>query len=1200
MADDRIPVMYLAPWVDYGGSDKGTIDWFRWLDRERYAPILVTTQPSDNRRLDEIRPYATEVWPLPDLVAGQHMPGLVFDLIGTRGVRVLHIMNSRLGFELLPDLASLPAPPAVVVQLHVEEEDRSGYVRYVTSRFSNLVDAFSVSSEHLAQTVEAYDVPRSRIHVIRTGVDAETEFSPERTRPVDALEPDRFNVLFPGRLAEQKDPELMVAVAAELARRRPETRVHVVGDGPLEPRVRELVGERGLGGTVRFHPPTDRLAPWYAASDALLMTSRFEGVPYVVYEAMAMGLPVVAPALPGNAELLGAGDPGLVADREDASAYAERLAVLAGDEDERRRVGAEHRRRATGELSVRTMADAHGALYDELLSRRDAPRLERWERAEPVRLPLRPRGGTPLVSVVIPCFNHGRYLTACVDHVRAQTWPEVEIVVVDDASTEPETRAVLDELERAGDVRVIHQPVNGGPSRARNAGIAASEGRYVLPVDADNLLLADAVERLVEQITEAGESIGFIYPNLQYFGTRRDYFEAPPYNLYSLLFSNYCDTCSLVDRSVFDAGIRFAEDIVLGHEDWDFALQLADRWIEGEPARGPVVRYRKHGFTRSDAVEHGAAAFHDEIRGRHASLYGHETAWGRLGPANDPPVAIKARWSPGLSVIALEPADPATEAGQRLSARLARQTAGDAEVILRSEQEWPVPARGPLVRRIPAGLSDSPAEALGEALRIAKGRLVLVTAGTGSELLEHRAALEQLVRAFGANPELQAIALADAGPAGRYPLRLLGEGEAPGAAPHAIAYRAEIALPAELDLDEADPAGSILRALSWRPGTQWRHAPGPAAPAQARRRRTVRIRRPEPRGAGERLERTFQGERGPAVPSLKGDTVRRWASAVSWTPAETLPICRHRRAGGDERTFTNSREAPPGFALEYDLGSVHRFQVPGSAELHLGGPEGLRAHPRPRRRQPVGPRRPRPEPAGLRRPVAAAAARRPARRLARGERPVGAPLRRGGPALGRGRTPAPPRLRRGVPQQPAPRAARRAPDRPGAARAQRRPRRPPPPRRRRRRARGHAVAGARGAARGAADRLDPRLVQRRPARHRRAAAPGRRGPAGRAALGRRAADVARRGRRPAGAARAGRRAAAGHRPARPGAPARRTRGRAGGLPVARGRRRPRARAVRRRAPRHGRPARDPVAARGGRPGLRPRTVARVGRHRGPV
>ena len=44
--DDRIPVLYLAPWVDYGGSDKGTIDWFRWLDRDRFAPSLITTQPS--------------------------------------------------------------------------------------------------------------------------------------------------------------------------------------------------------------------------------------------------------------------------------------------------------------------------------------------------------------------------------------------------------------------------------------------------------------------------------------------------------------------------------------------------------------------------------------------------------------------------------------------------------------------------------------------------------------------------------------------------------------------------------------------------------------------------------------------------------------------------------------------------------------------------------------------------------------------------------------------------------------------------------------------------------------------------------------------------------------------------------------------------------------------------------------------------
>src|SRR5467141_4232421 len=110
----RTPVLYLAPWVDYGGSDKGTIDWFRWLDRDRFDPSLICTQPSENRRLAEVEPYASELWALPDLMPAECFPGFIFDFIDTRGIELLHIMNSRLAFELLPDLASLPRPPRVV------------------------------------------------------------------------------------------------------------------------------------------------------------------------------------------------------------------------------------------------------------------------------------------------------------------------------------------------------------------------------------------------------------------------------------------------------------------------------------------------------------------------------------------------------------------------------------------------------------------------------------------------------------------------------------------------------------------------------------------------------------------------------------------------------------------------------------------------------------------------------------------------------------------------------------------------------------------------------------------------------------------------------------------------------------------------------------------------------------------------------
>ena len=99
-------------------------------------------------------------------------------------------MNSRLGFDLLPDLKTLERPPKVVVQLHVEEH-ADGYVRYVTTRYGNLVDAFSLSSRHLADAVhDDYGVSRDRIAVIPTGVDAERSSPPERVRRGPGLEPE--------------------------------------------------------------------------------------------------------------------------------------------------------------------------------------------------------------------------------------------------------------------------------------------------------------------------------------------------------------------------------------------------------------------------------------------------------------------------------------------------------------------------------------------------------------------------------------------------------------------------------------------------------------------------------------------------------------------------------------------------------------------------------------------------------------------------------------------------------------------------------------------------------------------------------------------------------------------------------------------------------------------------------------------------
>ena len=98
------------------------------------------------------------------------------------------------------------------------------------------------------------------------------------------------------------------------------------------------------------------------------MTSVFEGVPYVVYEALAMAVPVVAPALPGNRELVDAESGRLIDPRDDVIAYADALAEVLGDPSQVTRMGHHARERMLDEFSLARMGEEHGTLYDDLLA----------------------------------------------------------------------------------------------------------------------------------------------------------------------------------------------------------------------------------------------------------------------------------------------------------------------------------------------------------------------------------------------------------------------------------------------------------------------------------------------------------------------------------------------------------------------------------------------------------------------------------------------------------------------------------------------------------------------------------------------------------------------------------------------------------------------------------------------------------------
>jgi glycosyltransferase involved in cell wall biosynthesis len=124
--------------------------------------------------------------------------------------------------------------------------------------------------------------------------------------------------------------------------------------------------------------------------------------------------------------------------------------------------------------------------------------------------------GTPgLVSVVTPAYNAGRYLEKCIESILNQTYPSLEIIVVDDGSTD-NTRAILSPYISQGKIKYFHQ-CNQGPAAARNTAINHSSGEFIAFNDADDLWLPEKLEKQLAFLRDH-EDVGMVYADAIFCG----------------------------------------------------------------------------------------------------------------------------------------------------------------------------------------------------------------------------------------------------------------------------------------------------------------------------------------------------------------------------------------------------------------------------------------------------------------------------------------------------------------------------------------------------------------------------------------------------------------------------------------------------------------------------------------------------------
>lgn len=196
-------------------------------------------------------------------------------------------------------------------------------------------------------------------------------------------------------------------------------------------------------------------------------------------------------------------------------------------------------------------------------------------------------GGGVSISVVLPCYNAHRHLAQTLDSLRAQTFRNFEMIIVDDGSTDPETIAFLADLD--DDIRQLRQDNRGLPS-ARNAGFRAARGEFVLPLDCDDWLDPTALEMLLCAVKD-GESSVFAFAQMQMEGDCKGVL-FKNYNYFEQLFLNQLPYCILLRKSDWEAIGGYDESMRRGYEDWEFNIRLGAAGVHGVGLAGPLFHYR--------------------------------------------------------------------------------------------------------------------------------------------------------------------------------------------------------------------------------------------------------------------------------------------------------------------------------------------------------------------------------------------------------------------------------------------------------------------------------------------------------------------------------------------------------------------------------------------------------------------------------
>lgn len=197
---------------------------------------------------------------------------------------------------------------------------------------------------------------------------------------------------------------------------------------------------------------------------------------------------------------------------------------------------------------------------------------------------------TPLVSIIVPCYNQGKYIAETLDSVLGQKYSNWECVIINDGSTDDSEDVISRYCDKDSRFKYIYQE-NAGVVVARNNAISQSHGKYLLPLDGDDLISPEYLDMAVP-ILEANDIVILVYCDVMKFGAEEGVLKLPVFNIRNLLSTGCCVCTSMFRRKSFDLVGGYKIEMREGWEDWEFFISLIEMGGEVKKIDKTLFFYR--------------------------------------------------------------------------------------------------------------------------------------------------------------------------------------------------------------------------------------------------------------------------------------------------------------------------------------------------------------------------------------------------------------------------------------------------------------------------------------------------------------------------------------------------------------------------------------------------------------------------------